>query len=273
MPRTTQRVQFQGHAGNTLAGILELPRENPLGFVLFSHCFTCNKDLKAIVRISRELAERGWGVLRYDFSGLGGSSGDFSQTNFSTNRRDLQLAIDFLASEYAYPTFLMGHSFGGAASMSMAQASLVQGVVAVASPSDTCHLADLLQQMDPSINGTGTGEVTIGGRKYRIEKQMIDDFRSHDLQSLVRSMTKPLLVFHSPTDETVGFFHAKLNCGWDDDLRTTSPKHNRSLISLPNCNHLLTTSDEDCRFVAEMSDAWFRRILAAQPTVFRQAPG
>ena len=272
MPRTTQRVQFQGHSGNTLAGILELPSESPLGFVLFSHCFTCNKDLKAIVRISRELAERGWGVLRYDFSGLGGSTGDFSQTNFSTNRLDLQRAIDFLASEYTYPAFLMGHSFGGAASMSMADSSLVKGVVAVASPSDTHHLADLLQHMDPSINATGTGEVTIGGRKYRIEKQMIDDFRSHDLRTLVRSMTKPLLVFHSPTDETVGFFHAKLNCGWEDDLQTPPPKHSRSLISLPNCNHLLTTNDEDCRFVAEISDAWFRRILAAQPTVSHQTP-
>jgi len=146
--------------------------------------------------------------------------------------------------------------------MSMAENSSVKGVVAVASPSDTHHLADLLQHMDPSINATGTGEVTIGGRKYRIEKQMIDDFRSHDLRTLVRSMTKPLLVFHSPTDETVGFFHAKLNCGLDDDLKSKPATHNRSLISLPNCNHLLTTSDEDCRFVAEISDAWFRRILA-----------
>ena len=262
MPRMTHRVQFQGHAGNTLAGILELPQEKPVGFVLFSHCFTCNKDLKAIVRISRELAERGWGVLRYDFSGLGGSSGEFSNSNFSTNRLDLQSAIDFLASEFTSPTFLMGHSFGGAASMSMADTTAAKGIVAIAAPSDTIHLADLLERMDPDIALAGTGEVTIGGRKYRIEKQMIDDFRSHDLRSAVRKMTKPLLVFHSPTDETVGFYHALINCGCEPGQETSPAHQNRSLISLPNCNHLLTTSDEDCRFVAEMANAWFRRIIA-----------
>lgn len=261
MSRVTHRVQFQGHASNTLAGILELPSNPPLGYVLFTHCFTCNKDLKAIVRISRELAERGWGVLRYDFTGLGGSTGDFSQSNFSTNQLDLQAAVDFLSEEFAPPDFLIGHSFGGAASLGMAEATKVKGVVAIAAPSDTYHLADLLQKMNPEITAAGLGEVTIGGRKYQINKQMIDDFRSHDLAATVRQLTLPVLAFHSPTDETVGFYHAQINCGWNRDLQTHPPTQNRSIISLPNCNHLLTTNDDDCRFVAEMSDVWFRRVV------------
>ena len=261
MARITHRVHFPGHAGNTLAGIIELPTSAPLGFLLFSHCFTCNKDLKAIVRISRELADKGWGVLRYDFSGLGGSTGDFSQTNFSTNQLDLQAAIEFVATHYDYPAFLIGHSFGGAASMSLAQATQVRGVVAIGAPSDTYHLAELLQRMDPKILELGVGEVTIGGKKYAIDQQMIHDFRGHDLQATVRKLTKPMLVFHSPSDETVQFHHAITNCGYAQLEAEGSVPPNRSLISLPNCNHLLTTSDQDCRFVAEVADGWFRRWI------------
>ena len=145
MVRSTERVQFRGHADNLLAGILESPEGVPRGFLLFSHCFTCGKDLKAIVKISRGLADLGWGVLRYDFSGLGNSEGDFSASNFTTNREDLRAAATYLKRAHQSPTFLIGHSFGGATSLSMAmEISTVRGVIAIASPSDTYHLATLL---------------------------------------------------------------------------------------------------------------------------------
>jgi len=259
MARSTRRVQFTGHDGNLLAGIIELPSDPIRGFLLFSHCFTCNKDLKAIVRVSRELAERGWGVLRYDFSGLGNSQGDFAATNFTTNLMDLRAAASFLAKEFQPADFLIGHSFGGAASMSMADELPVRGVIVIAAPSDTYHLAELLETMDPSIMSVGQGKVSIGGRTYSILRQMLDDFRSHDLRATVQRMTKPLLVFHSPTDETVGFYHALINCGFETKIPPLVTSI-RSLISLPNSNHLLTSSDADCGFVAEIADCWCRRL-------------
>jgi len=265
MIRSTQRVQFTGYASHRLSGILELPLGSPQGFFLFSHCFTCGKDLKAIVRISRGLADKGWGVLRYDFSGLGNSEGDFSQTNFTTNREDLRAAAVFLDREFQTADFLIGHSFGGAASLSMVmELPKVRGVIALASPSDTHHLASLLERMSPSIVSNGEGSVSIGGRNHQIKLQMLVDFRSHNLPATVKLITKPILAFHSPTDETVSFQNALVNCGLDS---TSQPdrRNQRSLISLPNCDHLFTTRDEDLVMVTDISDAWCRRIMAVTP--------
>ena len=261
MTRSTLRVQFPGHADNLLAGILELPEGSPQGFLLFSSCFTCGKDLKAIVRISRGLADKGWGVLRYDFSGLGNSQGNFSSTNFTTNREDLRAAVAFMEREHQGPAFLIGHSFGGATSLSVAmELPTVRGVIAVAAPSDTHHLASLLESMNPEIVSRGDGPVSIGGRSHKIKRQMLDDFRSHDLLSAVQLITKPILAFHSPADETVDFQNALVNCGLVSTA-TCSMSKLRSLISLPNCNHLLTTKDADCVMVAEIADAWCRRFV------------
>jgi uncharacterized protein len=264
MTRTARRVEFEGHQGFLLAGIIESPVVTPRGFMLFSHCFTCNKDLKAIVRISRGLADRGWGVLRYDFAGLGNSQGDFRSTNFSTNQEDLRAAHRFLLDSGHPVDFLIGHSFGGAASMSLADELEVRGVVTIAAPSDTQHLASLLASMDAAIELTGQGSVTIGGRTYTVDKQMIDDFRSHDLPAIVRRMSTPLLALHSPVDETVNFRHAKLNCGFENDSQQhmhDSPPKNRSLVCIPGANHLLTTHENDCPFVMEMIDTWCRSLV------------
>lgn len=237
---------------------MEIPGSAPLGAILFSHCFTCNKDLKAIVRISRELAELGWQVLRYDFRGLGNSEGVFAHSNFSTNCNDLRSAYEFLIGVTSLPLLLMGHSFGGAASLAMAQdLQQVRGVIALAAPSDTHHLAALLERMDPKIAVEGTGEVTIGGFRYQIDRQMIDDFRQHDLPSLVRALSKPLLALHSPTDETVAYYHALRNCDWDNATeRSQSP---RSLVTLPNSNHLLT-DEAHCKAIAGIIHAWSRTV-------------
>jgi putative redox protein len=264
--RRSHRVHFPGHRSNKLSGILEFPPQEPRGWFLFSHCFTCNKDLKAIVRISRGLAERGWGVLRYDFSGLGGSEGDFSETNFTTQCEDLQSAAEYLSAEVHAPRFLIGHSFGGAASLAMAEElSSVMGVIAIAAPSDTCHLAKLLLAMNPAIESEGQGTVSIGGLTHTITKQMTDNFQSYDLPSRVALLRKPLLVFHSPEDDTVPYYHAQANLGFQKPLAGSAGPlfrlPSRSLIALPGSNHLLTSSDRDLQMVMSMIDAWCDRLI------------
>jgi len=264
--RRSHRVHFDNRRGNQLCGILEIPSSPPRGWMLFSHCFTCNKDLKAIVRLSRALSERGWGILRYDFAGLGASEGVFSETNFTTNCQDLHAAAEYLASEHHAPRFLIGHSFGGAASLNMAhELPSVVGVIALAAPSDTVHLADLLLSMNPQIATDGQGDVIIGGLTHRITQQMVDDFRSHALTSKIASLRKPVLVFHSPEDETVAFRHAKVIAGYDaaneDGMPQLSGDYPRSLVALPGSNHLLTSSDRDIAMIASIMDAWCERWI------------
>lgn len=261
--RKSHRVEFPGPRGK-LAGILEIPQGPIHGWMLFSHCFTCNKDLKAIVRIARGLADCGWGVLRYDFSGLGGSDGIFAESNFTTNCEDLSSAASFLVSQHHSPKFLIGHSFGGAASLAMAaQIPSVAGAIALAAPSDTHHLADLLVKMDPAIESTGVGSVVIGGQKLQIQKQMVEDFRKQDLRMTVKNLSKPLLVFHSPEDETVAFYHAIRNAGYDQDFSpgATPSALTRSLVALPGSNHLLTNSERDIPMIVQIANAWCTRFM------------
>jgi uncharacterized protein len=280
--RKSQRIQFPGHRGIALSGILEIPAQPPRGWMLFSHCFTCTKDLKAIVRISRGLAEKGWGVLRYDFAGLGSSEGDFAETNFTTNCEDLQKAAEYLSAEFHAPRFLIGHSFGGAASFAMAdRLPSVTGVIGIAAPSDTWHLAKLLTSMAPGIESEGRGTVAIGGQTYTITQPMVDDFRRHRLAETVRGLRKAMLIFHSPEDETVHYGHALINAGFQLPATPALPTdaavphsvglpeaaampepsglYPRTLVSLPCSNHLLTSSDRDIPMMVGIIDAWCER--------------
>lgn len=260
--RHSHRVRFPGHGGHTLTGILELPGTEVRAWIVFSHCFTCNKDLKVMVRIARGLAQRGWGILRYDFAGLGGSEGIFADTNFSTNCEDLRRAVEFLGKEYHSPRFLFGLSFGGAASLAMADSlPSIAGVITLAAPSDTGHLAELLESMNPQIASQGRGEVVIGGFTHTITRQMLEDFRRHDLPAQVRSIRKPLLLFHSPEDETVSYHHALVNTGLVSYPGIASGLCPRSLITLPGSNHLLTNSERDLELVVRVIDAWCDRFV------------
>lgn len=261
--RRSVRVSFPNAAGLKLAGIIDLPVDEPKALVVFAHCFTCSKDFKAIVRISRALAARGFGVLRFDFTGLGGSQGDFSLTNFSTNRLDLLAAIDFLGREYQPPVFLVGHSFGGACCLSVAaEVTSVRCIATLAAPSDTMHLAELLARKEPRIDRLGVGEVTIGGQAHTIARQMLDDFRSFDLPARLSQLDKPVVIFHSPVDETLGFEHAlrlySLLTQRSGSEREPSPA---SLICLPGADHLLTKQPADIDFIASAMAAWFERWL------------
>lgn len=285
--RRSHRVRFPGGNGFDLAGIIDVPTTGPHEFVgdsdspreepasdqallrpspvvVFSHCFTCNKDLKAIVRLGRALAGEGIAVLRYDMTGLGNSDGDFSRTNFSTNLADLRAAIDFASRMLGPVTGLLGHSFGGAASLAVAggasglPASL-RAVAALAAPSDTQHLAALMARMNPAIQSEGAGEVEIGGRRWTIRQEMLDDFRSHQLESLISNIAVPLMLLHSPVDRTVSFDHAiriMQLASTGRDGKATTPV---SLVALDGADHLLAENPEDLTYVAGLLASFFWR--------------
>ncbi|MFN3193494.1 MAG: alpha/beta hydrolase family protein [Aureliella sp.] len=262
--RRSERVEFPGHTGQMLSGIIDLPESTPVAACVFTHCFTCNKDLKAIVRISRGLSALGFAVLRYDLTGLGSSRGDFSLTNFSTNQEDLVAAVHFLEQRGLPPKFLIGHSFGAACSLSLCESlPSVLAAVSIAGPSDTQHLADLLDRMDPEIRVRGIGAVHIGGRDYAIRQQMLDDFRKHDLPATLRSISKPILLFHSPVDETLGYDHVLRIFGCLSQRSANDPEPPpASLMTIPGADHLLIRNPADLEFVTASIATWIQRCLS-----------
>ncbi len=262
IPIQSQRVSFPGSEGRQLGGILDVPETTPLGFILMAHCFTCSKDLKASVRISRGLAASGWGVLRFDFAGLGHSQGDFAETNFQTNRIDLISAANYLKESHQAPCMIVGHSFGGAVAMAVAnQIESVRCIVALASPSDTSHLADVLIQLDPKIETEGKGVVTIGGRTFPIARQMIDDFRRYDLTKDLAELNRPLMIFHSPTDATVGYHHAmRIYSLVMQANRLDKEPPEVSLVTLPQSDHLLVNNPRDIPMIVSWISAWGKRM-------------
>lgn len=272
--RHSRRVRFPGGNGFDLAGIVDVAQRHDGSkahspVVVFSHCFTCNKDLKAIVRISRALATSGVTVLRYDMTGLGGSDGDFSWTNFSTNVADLRAAIQFATQELGAVTGLIGHSFGGAASLAVAgnpqfaESSSIRALATLAAPADTRHLAELMEWRNPSIATEGAGEVEIGGRRWNIRREMTADFRSHELSDAITRIRVPLMIFHSPTDETVGFDQAMRIYQLASIRASDEVAPPVSLISLGGADHLLSNQPHDLNYVAGLLAAFFHRYWHA----------
>lgn len=265
----SHRVSFRGRDNQQLAGIFDQPRdENPIGYLLFAHCFTCSKDLKATVRLSRGLASHGWGVLRFDFTGLGNSEGDFRQTNFLTNQDDLRAAVEFLNDSGQSPLFIIGHSFGGAAAMSIGnEFPSVEGIVTLAAPSDTKHLSELLVSMDSRIVSQGEGVVTIGGRQFPITLQMIENFREYDLSRDISNLKKRLMILHSPTDATVGYHHAMRIFALASQSPTFVNERGEtvqlevSLVTLPNSDHLFVKEPRDIRLVTDLIHSWSKRFI------------
>ena len=260
MVRKSKIVRFENGAGELLAGIIDLPPESIRSFALMTHCFTCSKDLKALVRISRALAARGFAVLRFDFTGLGNSQGDFLESNFSTNCRDIRAAVDFLTREYEAPRLLMGHSLGGTALLNSVSAiDSARALVTLATPGDTLHLANYLLRVQPGIASDGEGDVTIGGITYRLRKQLIDDLQAQNVPAAVRQLDCPLLVLHPGEDEML-----PLEKGVELFQNAGSAK---SLVAIDGADHLLINQPKDIGFVAEMIDTWATRYLADANTV------
>ena len=256
MKRRSDRVSFDNGRHEKLAGIIEWPDEEPRAFVLFSHCFTCGKDLKAIVRISRELAARGMAVLRFDFTGLGDSHGDFAKTNFSTNCQDILAAAKYLEFNHRAPELLVGHSLGGTATTVVAnQIQSCRAIATIASPSSTRRLAGVLEKHNPEIVAQGEAVVTIGGTKLTMRRQLIDNLREHDIEDEIARLERPILMFHSPADQTLPY-----EWGLRMFELATAPK---SFVTLDGADHLLVNQEGDVPFVASMIDHWFRRYSRA----------
>lgn len=247
------KLNFEGTTGEVLAGLLELPESTPKAYVLMAHCFTCGKDIPAASRIARALVAENYAVLRFDFTGLGGSDGDFSNTNFSSNVGDLLAAASFLREHYQAPELLVGHSLGGTAVLVAAQKiPETKGVVTIAAPSDPEHVAKHFFCNISDIEEQGEAEVELAGRSFTIKKQFLEDIRASVDEKHIHDLRIPLLLFHSPTDETVGIGEA--------EKIYKAAKHPKSFVSLTGADHLLTRRD-DTKYVATLIAAWATRYL------------
>ncbi len=255
MSGRSEKVEFPGAHGHTLAARLDLPDDEPVAFALFAHCFTCSKDVFAASRISTGLAERGIAVLRFDFTGLGASEGEFANTNFSSNVADLEAAAAWLTENYAGPALLIGHSLGGAAVLAAApRIASARAVVSINAPAGPSHVIELFRESVPAIEATGEAEVSIGGRPFTISRGFLDDIDEHRLLDGIAHMRKALLLFHAPLDRQVSIDNAQ--------LIYQAAKHPKSFVSLDDADHLLTRR-EDATYVADVIAAWSRRYLGA----------
>lgn len=250
----TKRITFPNARGEQLAARLELPGdERPVAYALFAHCFTCSKDLTAAVHISRALSSRRIAVLRFDFTGLGESGGEFAATTFSSEVSDLVAAAGFLEREYQAPRLLIGHSLGGAAVLAAAAAiPLAAAVVTIAAPYHPAQVRSLLGETAEQIRRAGQATVRIGGRDFTIRKSFLDDLESQHPAETLQRLTAALLVMHSPRDQMVGIGNAA------DIYRAAH--HPKSFVSLDPADHLLSDA-RDSRYAGEVIATWAGRYL------------
>jgi putative redox protein len=257
----TERFQFTGEGGHRLAASLDLPEREPVAYALFAHCFTCGKDVLAARRIAVALAAKGIAVLRFDFTGLGSSEGDFANSTFSSNVADLVRAADHLRDNRMSPAILIGHSLGGAAILAAAgRIPDAKAVVTIAAPSDPAHVTGLFRDRIEDIRKHGDVEVSLAGRPFHIKRKFLDDIAEHNLMAQVTSLHKALLIMHSPTDDTVGI---------DNATRIfVAARHPKSFVSLAGADHLLSDR-RDSAYAADVIAAWSTRYLdpvASKPT-------
>ena len=254
---TSVKTQFAGHSGETLAARLDIPAGAVRATAIFAHCFTCSKDLLAARAVASELARMGLAVLRFDFTGLGSSKGEFAHTNFSSNVRDLVIAADYMRDNYQAPSLIIGHSLGGAAVLAAAgDIAEVKAVATIGAPSDTEHVLHNFDSSLGEIEKKGAAEVNLAGRKFTIEKQFVEDVRGTRLNERIANMKKALLVLHSPIDKTVGIENAA--------NIFAAAKHPKSFVSLDNADHLLTKA-EDAAYAASVIGGWVERYLPDAP--------
>ena len=249
----TERLEFANEKGEKLAALVDLPLGKPVAFALFAHCFTCGKDNVSAKRISERLAMCGIAVLRFDFTGLGMSEGEFADTHFSSNVDDLVAAGDHLRKTYGAPAILIGHSLGGAAALAAAhRIPDARAVVTISAPSDPAHVVGLFKDHVDKIREQGQVEVQLAGRPFRIKREFLDDVAEQRIEDCLANLRKALLVFHSPTDDIVGIENAS--------RIFTTAKHPKSFVSLAGADHLLSKKD-DAVYVANVIAAWAERYL------------
>ncbi|HSY57549.1 MAG TPA: bifunctional alpha/beta hydrolase/OsmC family protein [Bradyrhizobium sp.] len=251
----TERFQFEGSEGQQLAAALDTPNGPARAYALFAHCFTCGKDVLAAKRIAVALSAKGIAVLRFDFTGLGSSEGDFANSTFSSNVADLVRAADHLRKTFQAPALLIGHSLGGAAVLAAAsQIPEANAVVTIAAPSDPTHVMGQFADSIEKIRKDGQAEVSLAGRPFTIKREFLDDIAEHGLMAHIAGLHKALLVMHAPTDDTVGI---------DNATRIfVTAKHPKSFVSLAGADHLLSNR-RDSAYVADVIAAWASRYLDA----------
>jgi uncharacterized OsmC-like protein/alpha-beta hydrolase superfamily lysophospholipase len=249
----TERLEFPNAKGEKLSALLDLPLGKPAAFALFAHCFTCGKDNLAARRIAERLAMCGIGVLRFDFTGLGTSEGNFADTHFSSNVDDLVAGADFLRAKHGAPAILIGHSLGGAAVLAAAhRIADARAVVTIAAPGEPAHVTGLFKDQVDNIREQGEVEVSLAGRPFRIKREFLDDISEQRITERVANLRKALLIFHSPTDDTVSIDNAS--------RIFLAAKHPKSFVSLAGADHLLGKKS-DAVYVANVIAAWAERYL------------
>jgi putative redox protein len=253
----TERITFAGHAGDTLAASLDLPEGPHLATAVFAHCFTCSKDIPAARRIAARLATMGIAVLRFDFTGLGHSEGEFANTHFSSNVADLVAAADYLSGRDMAPDLLIGHSLGGAAVLrAAAQIDTAKAVVTLGAPSDPAHVAHQFDAHTDQITSEGQATVSLGGRPFEIRKSFLEDISNQNLSKCIASLNKALLVLHAPRDATVSIDNAA--------QIFEAAKHPKSFVTLDDADHLIT-NPKDAEYAAEVIASWVGRYLILTP--------
>jgi len=251
------RATFKGSAGTELAARLDLPAGPVAGFALFAHCFTCTKDILAAKRIAAGLAAAGIGVLRFDFTGLGSSEGEFANTNFSSNVEDLVHAAAYLRANFAAPQLLIGHSLGGAAVLAAAaEIPEAKAVVTIGAPADVTHVLNQFGGSLDEIRQTGEARVTLAGRQFTIRRTFLEDAEGHRLASRIATLGKALLVMHAPLDAVVGIDNAS--------KIFLAAKHPKSFVSLDDADHLLSNASV-AAYAARVIVAWASKYFPAHP--------
>ena len=251
-------VTFTNLQGESLAGVLEMPTSTVKSYALFAHCFTCSKNNPAATWIARTLANQGIAVLRFDFTGLGDSTGEFSHTNFSSNVQDVLAAAQYLEQQYVAPSLLIGHSLGGSAVLAAAQElPFVKAVATIGAPATAAHLKHLFADSYHQLMQQSSVEVQLGGRKFNIRRQFIDDLEKYNSVAHIKALNKALLIFHSSADNVVSI---------DEAARIyTAARHPKSFVSLDHADHLLSDS-KDAHYVADVLSAWVSRYLSTEQT-------
>ena len=254
---TTERITFPGHSGDPLAARLDLPDGPHLATALFAHCFTCSKDIPAARRIAARLASMGIAVLRFDFTGLGHSKGEFANTTFSSNVGDLRAAAEYLTGRGMAPSLLIGHSLGGAAVLRAAgEMAEIKAVVTIGAPFDPGHVTHNFADALEDIDTRGQATVDLGGRPFTIGKAFVEDVTAQALAPAIRGLKAALLVMHAPRDAVVGIENAT--------NIFTAARHPKSFVTLDDADHLIT-EPRDAEYAAEVIAAWAGRYLHLTP--------
>lgn len=253
----SQKIYFQNSEGVKLSAKLELPsHRKPYTCAIFAHCFTCNKNLTAVKNIAKALTQNGVAVLRFDFTGLGESEGEFAHTSFSSNVSDLCAAADFLTTHYEQPSMLIGHSLGGAAVIAAAsEITSIKAVATIGAPFDPSHVIHHFEEKVPEIEKQGVAEVHIGGRPFQLGKNFLEDIRENNLKSILNNFGKALLIMHAPEDDIVDIDNAANIYQY--------ARHPKSFISLDGANHLLSNK-EDSIYVGAVIAAWMQKYVPDQ---------